>query len=79
MGGFETTDCSKAVGPRNRFGDVPRNDALTAPPLLKNFQRSPSCLVAGPSLYDGKIVPQATKGRTALKARRLGHRGHARR
>ncbi len=75
MGGFETTDCSKAVGPRNRFGDVPRNDALDAPPLLKNFQRSPSCLVAGPSLYDGKIVPQAGKGRTSLKPAPLGTEG----
>ena len=75
MGGFETTDCSKAVGPRNRFGDVPRNDALTAPPLLKNFQRSPSCLVAGPSLYDGKIVPEASKGRTALKTPDSGTEG----
>jgi virulence factor Mce-like protein len=75
MGGFETTDCSKAVGPRNRYGDVPRNDALDAAPLLKNFARSPSCLVAGPTLYDGKIVPRADKGRTSLKAAPMGTEG----
>lgn len=75
LNGFETTDCSKAVGPRNRFGDVPRNDAINALPLLRNFQRSPACLVAGPSLYDGKVVPQAGKGKTALKAPPRGTEG----
>jgi len=75
LGGFETTDCSKAVGPRNQLGDVPRNDALDALPLLKNFQRSPACLVAGPSLYDGRIVPRATKDRTAVKPPDKGFEG----
>ena len=75
MGGFEATDYSKAVGRGNRFGDVPRDDTLDALPPLKNFQRSPSCLVAGPSLYDGKIVPRADKGRTSLKAAPLGTGG----
>ena len=65
------------MGPRNSFGDVPRNDALNAPPVLKNSQRSPACLVAGPSLYDGKIVPQASKGRTKLKPPDSGTEGSA--
>lgn len=67
LGSFETTDCSKSVGPRNRFGDVPRNDALDGLPILKSFQRSPPCLVAGSSLYDGKSVPSAARGKTAVK------------
>ena len=75
MGGFETTDCSKAGRPVNRFGDVARNDAIGALPLIKNFQRSPACLVAGPSAYDGKIVPRADRGRTSLKAPPLGTEG----
>ena len=75
MGGFETTDCSKAVGPRNRFGDVPRNDALDAPPLLKNFQRSP--VVPGGRAVAVRRQDRARRrqGPHLLKARRLGTEG----
>jgi phospholipid/cholesterol/gamma-HCH transport system substrate-binding protein len=75
LGGFETTDCRNAVGPRDSYGDVPRNDALDALPLLKVQQRSPSCLVAGKSLYDGRTVPSASKNRTAYKPPDKGTEG----
>jgi phospholipid/cholesterol/gamma-HCH transport system substrate-binding protein len=75
LGGFETTNCSNAVGPRDAYGDVARSDAIGAPPLLKTTQLAPSCLVAGKSLYDGSIVPSAAKGRTALKPPDRGTQG----
>jgi ABC-type transporter Mla subunit MlaD len=75
LGAFETTDCSNSVGPRNQFGDTPRNDALNAPPLLKTTQRSPPCLVAGKSLYDGQIVPSAKRGQAPLRKPDTGTQG----
>ena len=75
LGAFETTDCSTAVGPRNQYGDVPRNDAIDGPPLLKVQQRSPPCLVAGRSLYDKRIVPSARAGQAPLKKPQKGIEG----
>ncbi len=75
LGGFDTTDCSNAVGPRNALGDVPRNDALDAPPLLKQQQRSPTCLVATKSLYDNKDVPTARRGQAPFRPAPKGLEG----
>ena len=60
MGGFETTDCSKAGRPRQPVRRRRPNDAIGAPPLIKNFQRSPVCLVAGPSRTTARSCPGPT-------------------
>ena len=32
LGAYDGPDCTRAIGPRNRYGDVPPNDALSVPP-----------------------------------------------
>jgi len=49
LGGIESFDCDPSGG------EVPNaQDAESTPPPLKNSQKAPPCLVAPPSLYDGK-------------------------
>jgi virulence factor Mce-like protein len=67
LGSLEAFDCSKAVGPRNRFGDVKGNDAVNAPAQTKILARRPPCLVQGPSLYDNKLFNLATRARAPIK------------
>ena len=63
LGAYESTDCRTAIGRRNSYGDVKPNDAVDSPPLLKVERRRPACLVAGPSLYDGRVVSIPRRGR----------------
>jgi virulence factor Mce-like protein len=68
LGTYEASDCSRAVGPRNRYGDVPQDDALdVAVPALKPFSRRPACVQAGPGLRDGRFFDLTERGRAPLK------------
>ncbi len=67
LGAYESTDCATALGPRNTYGDTKPDDALDSPPPAQITARRPACLVAGPSLYDGKLYPLPALGRTLVK------------
>jgi hypothetical protein len=68
LGAYEALDCSKAIGPRsNRFGDVKGYDAVDEPRLSQATARRPPCLVAGSSLYDGRLYNLPPRGRAPVK------------
>jgi hypothetical protein len=67
LGAYDSPDCSRAIGPRNRFGDVPQDDALDAPPLLKMTARRPACFTSGPNLYNGRFYPIPGRGDAPVK------------
>jgi virulence factor Mce-like protein len=65
LGGFESFDCNPSGG------EVPNaQDAEGVPPPLKSSQQAPPCLIAPPSLYDGKKFNFIDEGevRTGVEA-----------
>ena len=66
LGGYDSPDCSKAIGSRNRYGDVPPNDALTTPAPAKEQLRRPVCFTSGPNLYDGTFYPRLQPGKAPV-------------
>lgn len=66
LGAYDSTDCSKAIGPRNRYGDVPRNDALDVPDPAKAYARRPPCFTSGPNLFDGTFFPIPKVGKAPV-------------
>jgi hypothetical protein len=75
LGTYESSDCSNAVGRRNRFGDVAPNDALDTAGPLKPFARRPACIQAGPGLLDGRFFDLAQRGRPLVKEPPRGTEG----
>src|SRR3954447_19399913 len=64
LGTFESFDC-KASG-----GEVPNPiDAESTPPPAKNGEKRPPCLVAPPSLYNGKFFSAPQRGEAPKKDR----------
>ncbi len=66
LGGYDSPDCTRAIGPRNRYGDVPPNDALSVPAFAKEFARRPACFTSGPNLYDGTFYPRLQRGKAPV-------------
>ncbi len=66
LGAYDSPDCSRAPGKRNRYGDVPPNDALDTPPLAKELVRRPACFTSGPNLYDGSYFPIPKSGKAPV-------------
>jgi virulence factor Mce-like protein len=66
LGAYDSPDCSRAIGPRNRYGDVPPNDALTTPSPAKEQARRPPCFTSGPNLYDGTFFPIPKSGKAPV-------------
>lgn len=71
LGAYDNPDCSHAIGPRNRYGDVPQNDALSTPAPAKEQARRPACFTSGPNLYDGTFFPIPRSGKAPV-LRQLG-------
>lgn len=72
LGGFESFDCNPAGGEQKK-----PNDAIGAPPLLKDGQKRPPCFVAPPQLYNGKRFILPKKGFAPLRNRPPGRSGKA--
>ena len=66
LGGYDSPDCSRAIGPRNRYGDVPQDDALSTPAPFNQLARRPMCLTSGPNLYDGTFFPIPKSGKAPV-------------
>jgi phospholipid/cholesterol/gamma-HCH transport system substrate-binding protein len=75
IGTYESTDCSNAAGPRNRFGDVSPNDALNVPEPAKTSARRAGCAVVGPSLFDRRFFSIPERGRTEVRRPPRGTEG----
>jgi phospholipid/cholesterol/gamma-HCH transport system substrate-binding protein len=60
LGGFESFSCSGGGRPN-------AEDAESAPPLLKNSLKRPPCLIAPPSMYNGKQFVGLERGRAPTR------------
>jgi phospholipid/cholesterol/gamma-HCH transport system substrate-binding protein len=67
LGAYDSPDCTRAIGPRNKFGDVPLNDAVDVPFPAKFFARRPACFTSGPNLYNGRYYPIPGRGDAPVK------------
>ena len=81
LGGYDSPDCSRAIGPRNRYGDVPQNDALSAPAAGEGAGAPPGLLHLRPQPLRRHLLPApaARQGAGAEAARPAGRlpAGHA--
>ena len=74
LGGYDSPDCSRAIGPRNRYGDVPQNDALVVPAAGQGVRPPPRVLHLGPEPLRRHLLPApaARQGAGAQAARPAG-------